>query len=57
MTAEEVKVIRRNAKMTQDEFARALNIPINTLRNWEQGRNKPGRRSLLDIKAFQEGQK
>ena len=35
--------------MTQEEFARALRIPVATLRNWEQGRVRPdpAARSLL----------
>ena len=27
--------------MTQDDLARALNVSVHTLRNWEQGRCKP----------------
>jgi putative transcriptional regulator len=31
------QVVRKQLHMTQTEFARALRIPIGTLRNWEQG--------------------
>jgi len=43
------RVIRKRLKMTQEQFARALRIPVATLRNWEQGRNAidPAARSLL----------
>lgn len=43
------RYIRKRLKMTQEEFARALRIPVATLRNWEQGRNAidPAARSLL----------
>jgi putative transcriptional regulator len=46
-------VIRKRLKMTQEEFARALRIPVATLRNWEQGRNAidPAARSLLIVLA------
>ena len=39
--------------MTQAEFARALRIPLATLRNWEQGRvlPDPAARSLLTLVA------
>jgi putative transcriptional regulator len=47
------KVIREKMAMTQDEFAAALQIPLATLRNWEQGRviPDPAARSLLTIVA------
>jgi putative transcriptional regulator len=47
------QVIRKRLGMTQEEFARALHIPVATLRNWEQGRNAidPAARSLLTIVA------
>jgi putative transcriptional regulator len=46
-------VIRKRLGMTQEEFARALRIPVATLRNWEQGRNAidPAARSLLIVVA------
>lgn len=39
--APEPRVLRAAAGMTQEEFARVLNVPIGTLRNWEQGRTPP----------------
>jgi putative transcriptional regulator len=47
------QVIRKRLNMTQEEFARALRIPVATLRNWEQGRNSidPAARSLLMVVA------
>jgi putative transcriptional regulator len=47
------RVIRKRLGMTQEAFARALHIPVATLRNWEQGRNAvdPAARSLLTIVA------
>jgi putative transcriptional regulator len=46
-------VLRKRLGMTQTEFARALRIPVSTLRNWEQGRvlPDPAARSLLAIVA------
>jgi len=47
------QVLRKQLRMTQAEFAKALRIPIATLRNWEQGRvlPDPAARSLLTIVA------
>jgi putative transcriptional regulator len=47
------QVIRKRLGMTQEQFARALRIPVATLRNWEQGRNAvdPAARSLLILVA------
>jgi putative transcriptional regulator len=47
------RFIRKRLKMTQEEFAAALRIPVATLRNWEQGRNTidPAARSLLLVVA------
>src|SRR5262249_5719896 len=47
------QVLRKQLDMTQSEFARALRIPLATLRNWEQGRvlPDPAARALLTIVA------
>ena len=47
------QMLRKRLGMTQAEFARALRIPLSTLRNWEQGRvlPDPAARSLLAIVA------
>ena len=37
----QVRVIRRALKLSQEEFASRFNIPIGTLRDWEQGRKDP----------------
>ena len=47
------QLLRKKLGMTQAKFAKALRIPISTLRNWEQGRvlPDPAGRSLLTIVA------
>ena len=47
------KLLRQKLGMTQAQFARALRVPLSTLRNWEQGRvlPDPAARSLLTIVA------
>lgn len=45
--------VRAKLGMSQEAFARALTIPLATLRNWEQGRYQPdpAARALLRIVA------
>jgi putative transcriptional regulator len=45
------QVVREKLGMTQEEFAKALRVPVGTLRNWEQRRVglDPAVRSLLAI--------
>ncbi len=51
--APDVKKIRSNFKLSQDEFAALLGISVKTLRNWEQGRRVPegAARVLLQVAA------
>ena len=37
----DAKQIREKFHLTQNEFAKLLNISVATLRNWEQGRRRP----------------
>jgi putative transcriptional regulator len=37
----DIAALRRFARLTQAQFARAMGISIHTLRNWEQDRRKP----------------
>lgn len=43
--------IRKRTGLSQEAFAAALRIPVNTLRNWEQGRTlpDPSAQSLLRL--------
>ena len=47
------QLLRKQLRMKQGTFARALRIPLSTMRNWEQGRvlPDPAARSLLTIVA------
>ena len=47
------KTLRLKHKMTQEQFAEALRIPVATLRNWEQGRVEPdpAAKSLMRVFA------
>jgi putative transcriptional regulator len=36
-----VRELRRRARLTQIEFAARLGVPVETIRNWEQGKRLP----------------
>ncbi len=42
----EIKQVRLNLGITQEQFAKFLEVPIKTLRNWEQGIRKPSKWTL-----------
>lgn len=48
-----VRDLRRRARLTQAEFARRLGVPLETIRNWEQGKRLPRgpARALLAVIA------
>ena len=39
--APDPRALRARFELTQEEFAARLEIPVSTLRNWEQGRRRP----------------
>ena len=40
-SGEDIAALRSFVGLTQAEFARAIEISVHPLRNWEQGRRKP----------------
>ena len=48
-----VRDLRRRARLTQQEFAVRLGVPVETIRNWEQGKRMPRgpARALLAVIA------
>ena len=52
-TPPEVRYLRRRARLTQLEFAARLGVPVETIRNWEQGKRMPRgpARALLAVIA------
>jgi len=53
MSAPVVRDLRRRAHLTQLEFASRLGVPVETIRNWEQGKRMPRgpARALLAVIA------
>ena len=46
------KTLRRALGLTQDEFATQFRIPIETLRDWEQGRAEPDQVTQAYLKVI-----
>ena len=40
-SGKDIVALRRFLQLTQEEFARAISISIDTLQNWEQDRRRP----------------
>lgn len=40
-TAARIKALRLRAKLSQTQFAAKLHLPVETIRNWEQGKRLP----------------
>jgi DNA-binding transcriptional regulator YiaG len=49
ITADEIRAARARLKLSQAELAERLDIPVGTLRNWEQGAQQCANPSLLRI--------
>lgn len=46
------KIIRRALRLTQEEFATRFWIPLETLRDWEQGRKEPDQTARAYLRAI-----
>lgn len=42
----DIKTLREKTKMSQSQFANAFEIPLSTLRKWEQGESNPAEYTL-----------
>lgn len=49
-SGEDIVALRRFVGLSQTEFAKALEISVHTLRNWEQGRRTPDGPALALLK-------
>lgn len=50
--AEVLKITRQKAFMSQEEFAKALNVSVSTINRWETSKSKPNLTALKSIKSF-----
>jgi putative transcriptional regulator len=51
---EELAKLRRDRQMSQDVFARVLNVPTRTVQCWEDGTRKPAQAALRLIQVFRQ---
>ena len=49
---EEIKRLRTRCFLTQDNFANKLGVTFSTVNRWEQGKSKPNRVAMKNIKNF-----
>jgi putative transcriptional regulator len=47
-----VSIIRRALKLSQEQFAATFDIPIGTVRDWEQGRYEPDAAARAYLKVI-----
>ena len=47
-----IKLIRRSLGLTQEEFSARYQIPVGTLRDWEQGRTEPDQPARAYLKII-----
>ena len=50
--ADEIKNIRKHCFLSQEAFARELNVSFSTVNRWETGKAKPNLVAIKNIKDF-----
>ena len=50
--AEELKSLRQQCFLSQEAFARELNVSFSSVNRWESGRAKPNLAAIKHIKEF-----
>ena len=50
--SEEIKQIRQAAVLSQEDFARELDVSFATVNRWERGKTKPTYKTLKALDAF-----
>ena len=53
ITAQEIKNIRKNIKVSQSVFAKLLNVSVSSIRQWEQGNRKPSGSTVILLELLQ----
>jgi DNA-binding XRE family transcriptional regulator len=47
-----IKVTRQKAFLSQEAFAKELNVAVSTINRWENGKSKPNLTAMKNLKAF-----
>ena len=50
--AEELKRIRQRSFLTQEAFAKEVNVSFSTVNRWESGKTRPNLNAMKSIKEF-----
>ncbi len=50
--AEEIKITRQRAFLSQEAFAKEINSSVASINRWENGRGKPNLTTMKHIKEF-----
>ena len=50
--SDEIKKVRQHCFLSQEAFARELNVSFSSVNRWEGGRAKPNLVAMKNIKAF-----
>lgn len=50
--ADELKRIRQRSFLTQEAFAKEVNVSFSTVNRWESGKTKPNLIAMKNIKEF-----
>ena len=50
--SESIKIARQNAFLTQEEFAKELNVSACTVNRWEMSKARPNNNAMKHIKVF-----
>jgi len=53
--SKEIKMLRERLYLTQNEFAKALNVSFSTVNRWEKGKARPNISTMKEVKKFCEG--
>ena len=49
---EEIKKIRQRSFLTQQDFAKKIDVAFSTVNRWESGRAKPNLKAMKSINTF-----
>ncbi len=52
MLPEAIKITRQKAFLSQEAFAKELNVSVSTINRWETGKVKPNLTAMKNIKDF-----
>ena len=50
--SELIRVMRKKALLSQEDFAKALNVSVGTINRWETAKTKPYIAAMKKIKAY-----